>query len=78
MRPNLEDLSVEKALQLFKEWGFLLEQGPRSGQVTLILEGPDRRSYYVYEVTHLPEMGAAIVDVRWRNGAMMSPVSDVQ
>jgi len=78
MRPNFEELSAEKAIQLFKEWGFLIEQGPGSGQVTLILEGPDHRSYYVYEATHLPEMAAAILDVRWRNGAMMSPVLDVQ
>ena len=55
-----------------------MEQGPGSGQVTLMLEEPGRRSYYVYEATHLPEMAAAILDVRWRNGATMSPVSDGQ
>ncbi len=78
MKPDFEKLSIENTLQLFKEWGFLVEQGPRSGQVTLMLEGPDHRSYYVYEATHLPEMAATILDVRWRNGAMMSPVLDVQ
>jgi hypothetical protein len=78
MRPDFEKLSVEKALRLFKQWGFLIEQGPRRGQVTLMLEGPDHRSYYVCEAAHLPQMAAAILDVRWRNCAMMSPVLDVQ
>ncbi len=78
MRPDFEKLSVEKAFRLFKEWGFLIEQGPRCGQVTPVLEGPDHRSYYVYEATDLPQMAAAILDVRWRTCAMMSPVLDVQ
>jgi hypothetical protein len=78
MRPDFEKLSVEKALRLFKQWGFLIEQGPRCGQVTLMLEGPDHRSYYVCEATHLPQMAASCLRVRWRRVATISPVLDVQ
>jgi hypothetical protein len=77
VEPDFEMLSFEKAVELFKGWGFLVEQGPRHGEVTLILEGPDHRSYYVCEPEKLPEMAASVVRVRWRNGAMMIPVSDV-
>jgi hypothetical protein len=77
MEPDFEKLSFEKAVQLFKGWGFLVEQGPRHGEVTIILEGPDHRSYYVCEPAQLPLMASAILRVRWRTGAMMSPVLDV-
>jgi len=67
---DFEQLSYEKAVQLFKGWGFLVEQGPRPEEVTLILEGPAHRSYHVYEPDQLLEMAAFILRVRWRTGAM--------
>ena len=77
LETDFEKLSFEKAVELFKEWGFLVEQGPRHGEVTLILQGSDHRSYYVCESEKLPEMAASVLRVRWRTGAMLSPVSDV-
>ena len=75
MEPDFDMLSFENAVKLFNEWGFLVEQGPRHGEVTLILEGPDYRSYYVCEPEKLPEMAASVLRVRWRTGVMMAPVS---
>lgn len=77
MEPNFEKLSFDKAVQLFKGWGFLVEEGPIHGEVTVILEGPDHRSYYVCEIEKLPEMAASVLRVRWGAGAMMAPVLDV-
>jgi hypothetical protein len=77
LEPDFEKLPFEKAVQLFKEWGFLVEQGPRYGEVTLILEGSDHRSYYVCEIEKLPEMAASVLRVRWCTGAMMAPLLDV-
>jgi hypothetical protein len=77
VEPDFERLSVEKAVQLFKGWGFLVEQGPGQEEVTLILEGPGYRSHYVYEPQELPEMAASVLRVRWCTGAMMAPASDV-
>jgi hypothetical protein len=71
-------LSFEKSVQLFKQWGFLVEQGPGHGEVTLMLEGPGHRSYYVCETEKLPEMAKSVLRVRWSTGAIMAPVSDVQ
>jgi hypothetical protein len=78
LEPDFENLSFEKAVQLFKGWGFMVEQDPRNGEVTLILEGPGHRSYYVCEPEKLPEMAASVLRVRWCKGAMMGFVSDVQ
>ncbi|HYA90908.1 MAG TPA: hypothetical protein VEK32_05360 [Thermodesulfobacteriota bacterium] len=72
MEPDFQKLSFEKAVRLLKGWGFLVEQGPRPGEVTLILEGSTRRSYYVCEPDKLLEMAAAILHVRWCTGAMMA------
>ena len=77
MEPDFEKLSFEKAVQLFKGWGFLVEQGPRDGEVTLMLEGPDHRSYYVCEPEKLREMAACVLRVRWCTGAMLASVADV-
>jgi hypothetical protein len=77
LEPDFEKLSFEKAVQLFKGWGFLVEQGPRYGEVTLILEGPDHRSHYVCETEKLPEMAKSVLRMRWCTGAMMVPVLDV-
>ena len=72
MEPDFEKLSFEKAVQLFKGWGFLVEQGPRPGEVTLILEGPTHRSCHVCEPEKLLKMASGILRVRWWAGAMMT------
>ena len=77
MEPDFAKLSFEKAVQLFKGWGFTVEQGPRHGEVTLMLEGPGHRSYYVCETEQLPEMANSVLRMRWCAGAMMVPVLDV-
>ncbi len=77
MKPQFEKLSFEKAVQLFKGWGFLVEQGPGDGEVTLMLEGPDHRSYYVCDTEKLPEMATSVLGVRWCTGAMTASVLDV-
>ena len=73
MEPDFEKLPFEKAVQLFKGWGFLVEQGPRHGEVTLMLEGPGYRSYYVHEAEQLPEMAKCVLRMRWHTGAIMAP-----
>ena len=78
MESDFEKLSFEKAVQLFKGWGFLVERGPRPREVTLILEGPNHRSYYVCEPEELSEMATVVLRQRLRIGAMMNPVLDVQ
>jgi len=67
--PSFKDPSFEDAVKLFKQWGFEVEPGPRPEQVTLILEGPDYRTYSVYEARMLPQIAAVALRVRWRNGA---------
>jgi hypothetical protein len=74
---DFEKMPFEKAVQLFEEWGFLMEPGPRPGEVTIMLEGPPRHSYCVCESEKLPEMAAAILRVRWRNGTMVPRVGCV-
>ena len=54
MQLNFDNLSLEKAVQLFKEWGFLVEQGPGHGEVTLVQ--PEQRSYCVCEAIQLPRL----------------------
>ena len=78
MESDFEKLSFEKAVQLFKGWGFLVERGPRPGEVTLILEGPTCRSHHVFEPEQLAEMAAVVLRQRLRIGAMMNPVLDIQ
>lgn len=67
-----ERLSFEKAVRLFKEWGFLVEPGPLEGEVTLITEGPGYRNYCVYEAAILPQIAAEILLVRRRRAASPS------
>jgi hypothetical protein len=74
LEPDFEKLSFEKAVQLFKEWGFLVEPGPRLGEVTLILEGSTYRSCYVCAPENLLEMAAAVLSVRWCTGGIMAHV----
>jgi len=78
LETDFEKLSFEKAVQLFKGWGFTVQQGPEMEEVTLILAGPTHRSYYVCQAEQLAEMAAAILRQRLRTGAMITPVMDVQ
>ncbi|MFB3885333.1 MAG: hypothetical protein ACE144_08885 [Thermodesulfobacteriota bacterium] len=78
MKPEFEKMSFERAVQLFEEWGFLVERGPRHGEVTLILEGLTHRSYHVCEPEQLAEMAAAILQQRILTGAVMTPALDIQ
>ena len=64
MESDFTMLTFERAVQLFQEWGFRVEKGPEQDEVTLILEGSGYRSYYVYEMTHLPKIAAVALMVR--------------
>jgi hypothetical protein len=57
-------ISFEQAVGLFKEWGFVVEPGPGAGEVSLIIETPDHKTYCVYEASLLPEIAATILEVR--------------
>lgn len=69
--PDFSSLSFEDAIRLFKQWGFQVEPGPRPGDVTLLLEGPDYRTYSVHDAHMLPEMAAVALRARWQNGVLM-------
>ena len=71
MELHFEELSFEKAVRLFEEWGFLVEQGPGPEEITLIVDGPAHRSHHVYEAAHLAQMAAAVLRARWRNGVAL-------
>ena len=71
-------LSFEKAVQLFKEWGFLVQEGPRTAEVTIILDGPTHRTWCVCQPEQLAEMAAVILRLRLYTGAMRIPVLDIQ
>jgi len=75
---DFENLSFKEAVQLFARWGFLVQQGPRTAEVTLVLEGQAHRSYCVCEAEKLPEMAVAVLAVRWHTGVMTATVRDVQ
>jgi hypothetical protein len=76
LESNFAKLSFERAVQLFQEWGFRVEEGPGHEEVTLILEGPGHRSYYVYEVTRLPQIAATVLLVRQNTGARKASMLD--
>jgi hypothetical protein len=78
LETDFETLSFEKAVELFEKWGFLVQQGPRMTEVTIILEGPCHRSYYVCGPEQVSEMASAILRQRVHIQAMRSPVLDVQ
>jgi hypothetical protein len=78
LETDFEKLSFEKAVQLFKEWGFLVQEGPRPAEVTLILDGPTHRSWYVCQPGQLAEMAAVILRVRLFTRAMTAPALDIQ
>ncbi len=72
--------TYSEAVHLFECWGFQVEAGPRAGEVALILETPDSRTYAVYPTQLLPEMATIVLGVRWRNGCGLqtpaqSPIS---
>jgi hypothetical protein len=76
LESNFAKLSFERAVQLFQEWGFRVEEGPGHEEVTLILEGPSHRSYYVYEVARLPQIAEVALSVRRNNcGAIKASMS---
>ena len=68
--PDLESLSFEEAIRLFKQWGFQVEPGPRPEEITLILEGPDYRTCSVYNAHALSEIAAVVLSVRWRDATL--------
>ena len=72
MEPDFEKLSFEKAVELFKGWGFLVESGPWPEEVTLVIEGQAHRSYHVHKAAELPQLAAAILRVRWHTGAILA------
>jgi len=71
-------LSFDSAVALFKQWGFEIEVGPRVGEVTLILEGPDFRTTTVYEACMLPDIAGAAQQARWQNGACVARSSEAR
>jgi hypothetical protein len=78
LETDFEKLSFEKAVQLFKEWGYLVQEGPRTAEVTIILDGSTHRTWCVCQSEQLAEMAAVILRLRLYTGAMMIPVLDVQ
>jgi hypothetical protein len=77
LEPHFETLSFEKAIQLFKGWGFLVEPGPGTEEITLVLERLAHRSCYVYKAGQLPQIATAALRVRWRTGALLAPLLDI-
>ncbi len=61
---TFNSLSLEDAVQLFKQWGFQVEPGPRPEEVTLIIDAPDHRTYCVHPANMLPHMAAVALRVR--------------
>ncbi len=74
----MEILSYAEAVHLFEQWGFRVESGPRAGEVTLILETPEGRTYAVHPVELLPQMAASALAVRWHNGVGAQAATGVQ
>ncbi|MBN1922968.1 MAG: hypothetical protein JW892_17100 [Anaerolineae bacterium] len=48
------------------------------GEVTLILDTPEGRTYAVHPVELLPQMAASALAVRWRNGVGAQAATGVQ
>lgn len=68
--PDFGTLSFENAIDLFREWGFQIEPGPRPQEITLILEGPNYRSYWVHDADALAEIAAVALRLRWQGGTL--------
>jgi len=77
LEPYFEVLSFEKAIRLFQGWGFLVEPGPGTEEVTLVLDGRTHRSCYVFKTAQLPQIAAAALNLRWRSGVMLASVLDI-
>ena len=75
---DFETLSFEKAVELFEKWGFLVQRGPRTTEVTINLEGPCHRSYYVCEPEQVSKMASVILRQRLHVRAIMTPALEVQ
>jgi hypothetical protein len=78
LKRDFEKMSFQKAAQLFEDWGFRLQPGPRAEEITVILEGPAHRSYLVCHPEQLAEMAAVILRQRLRNHTLLSPMSYIQ
>jgi len=74
----LNQLSFEDAVRLFKGWGFQVEPGPHSNEVTLILEEDSYRTYAVHPAAMLPEIAKTALLIRWRNGAMLRDTENLR
>lgn len=59
--------AFNEAVDLLEQWGFLVQPGPRQGEVTLVLEGYDFRTYIVYEAERLPQVAASALQAEWIN-----------
>lgn len=68
---DVEPLSFDEAVRLFTRWGFQVEPGPRSGEVTLILDSAGARTWVVYEAALLPQIAEIVLRVRWQNKAAL-------
>jgi len=69
----LESLSFEEAVGLFKMLGFVVEPGPRSTEVSLILKGHDHCTYVVWDAVLLPAIAG--VALRGYRQAGLGPAS---
>ena len=65
-------LLFEDAIRLFMAWGFQVEPGPRPGEVTLVIDVPDCRTYALHPANLFAQVTAVTLRVRWRNSAMFS------
>jgi hypothetical protein len=57
-------MSFEKAVSLFKSWGFTVEPGPELDEVTFWIDAAGRRTFCVYPARLLPEIAAVIQRVQ--------------
>jgi hypothetical protein len=57
-------LSFERAINLFKDWGFRVEPGPEADEVTLWIDAADHRVCCVYPAELLPEIASISLQVR--------------
>jgi len=71
-----ESLSFERAVSLFKSWGFVVEPGPQPDEVSLIIRTPDHQNTSVYPAAMLPEIAAVALRVRQRR-AMARQIQQV-
>lgn len=68
MKPQL---TFDEAVSLLEHWGFEVQPGPRPSEVTVLLVGPDFRTYAVYETALLPTMAEIMLQVRLCNNRLI-------